>query len=397
MPRLSQFRLLTVHAGLHGLATTMAGGFVGAYLLKLGLGLPVALATYALLLTMRFGMRFLALRLVRRFGMKGALRAGTCVSALAFLPLLGADHLGLLLAWVTAVSLAEAVYWPVYHASTAATASGTGAFGRQVAERSAVGAVVSVVGPLTGGALLAGFGEAVGFGIAGLVLLLSLLPVGRMAVIEAGPVPTVRQSLSGDRVGMATFAADGWIASGLGFAWPMVLFASLGGSYEAFGAANAAAGLAGAAASIICGRAVDRGARERLLPVVCAAFATGFALRAASGWVPEAAILANASGAAIAGFYGPVVMSLIYERAKHSGAAYRFHIAAEAGWDAGAVSGLLVAATVAWLSPIPSLAVMPACLGVIALYLAARGPRRGAATARRGYVIGAVPLTPAGS
>jgi hypothetical protein len=191
----------------------------------------------------------------------------------------------------------------------------------------------------------------------------------------------MRESLSGDRTGMATFAADGWIASGLGFAWPMVLFASVGGSYEAFGAANAAAGLVGAVASILCGRAVDRGARGAPAAVVCAAFGVGFVLRAASGWVPEAAVLANASGAAIAGFYGPVVMSLIYERAKHSGAAYRFHIAAEAGWDAGAVSGLLVAATVAWLSPIPSLSVMPAALGVVALYLAARSPRRATAPA----------------
>src|SRR4051794_38322817 len=92
LPRFSQFRLLTAHSALFGLSTAMAGGFTGAYLLKLGLGLPLALATYAALLVMRFGMRFLALAVVRRLGMAGGMRLGACLGALALLPLLAADR-----------------------------------------------------------------------------------------------------------------------------------------------------------------------------------------------------------------------------------------------------------------------------------------------------------------
>ncbi len=388
MPRLSQFRLLTLHAGLFGLASAMAGGFVGAYLLKQGFGLPLALLTYAAILVVRFALRFVAMAVVRRVGMKGALRIGAALSALGFGPLLAAQEPLWLAVWIATVSMAEALYWPVYHASTAATAEGTGAFGRQVAERSMVGALISIVGPLTGGLLLAGFGEGVGFGIAALVCLLSLVPVGRMAPIEAGPVPGFRESLRGDRFGMATFAADGWMASGLGYAWPMILFASMGASYEAFGAASAAAGLVGAVASLVCGRAVDRGQRQRYLVIVCAALLGAFMLRAASAWSPLAALLANASGAAIAGFYGPVVMSVIYERSKRSGSAYRFHIAAEAGWDVGAISGLVVAAFVAWAAPVASLAVLPAALGIGAIYLLMR--ERRPATARLPAASGAL-------
>ena len=46
--------------------------------------------------------------------------------------------------------------------------------------------------------------------------------------------------------------------------------------------------------------------------------------------------------AAIVGLYGPVLYSAVYARARRSGAPYRFHLAAEAGWDCGAAGGLFV-------------------------------------------------------
>ena len=217
-------------------------------------------------------------------------------------------------------------------------------------------------------------GAAVDFGIAGALALLSLLPLLRIGAIPAGPVPGMRDSLRGiDRAGIATFAADGWISSGLTLAWPMVLFTALGSHFEAFGLANAAAGLVGAVAGITCGRAIDRGQRERYLLLVCVALGLGFALRACASWSPAAAALANASGAAVAGLYVPVLMSMIYDRAKGSGAAYRFHFAAEAGWDAGAATGCVAAALVAWWTTVPSLAVLPGLLGVLAIHRCARG------------------------
>jgi hypothetical protein len=369
---ISQFRLLTAHYCLNQLSTAVAGGFVGAYLLNRGFSLPQALAAYAVVLLTRFGLRFFALSVVRRLGYRGAMILGAGLWALQFGPLLRADEPVWLAAWVLVVSVAESLYWPVYHAAAAVTGGGASR-GRELGIRTALGTIVGVVGPLLGGFLLQRFGPAVDFGLAALVSAASALPIVLLGPIPAGPVPTVRESLRAmDLPGTITFAADGWMTSGLGLAWPMVLFLSLGAHFEALGLANAVAGLFGAGASLICGRAIDRGGRDRYLVVVSCGLLSAFALRACVSWSPLAGSIANASGAALMGLYAPVVMSVLYERAKSSGAAYRFHFAAEAGWDMGAASGCLAGAAVAWFTSVPSLALVPGALGVAVIYAGVR-------------------------
>jgi hypothetical protein len=164
----------------------------------------------------------------------------------------------------------------------------------------------------------------------------------------------------------------------------MILFTSLGFHYEVFGWSNAAAGLVGAVTGVLCGRAVDRGNRDTYVALVTAALLIGFGLRAGASWSPLAAAIANATGAAVTGLYVPVLLSVIYERAKRSGSAYRFHFSAEAGWDAGAAVGCLSAAVVAWFAPAASLAVLPAALGVLVLWRCLRGqPHPAAAPGRK--------------
>jgi hypothetical protein len=102
--------------------------------------------------------------------------------------------------------------------------------------------------------------------------------------------------------------------------------------------------------------------------MVSLALAAGFSLRIAAGWSPIAAAVANATGAAVMGVYIPVLMSYVYDRAKTSGTAYRFHFAAEAGWDFGAATGCLAAALVVVLTGIPSLGIVPGSLGIFVLY-----------------------------
>jgi MFS family permease len=374
----SLFRLLTLHFTLYQLASALAGGFVGAYLLKLGFSLPAALMAYAGLLLLRLVLRFAALSVVRNFGFKCALGAGVILAALQFLPLLHAKQPFWLVTWILVVAMAESLYWPVYHATTAVTGSDANR-GRELGLRTAIGAAIGIVGPLTGGFLMVTFGPMVSFTIGGMLALLSALPFLYMPEIPAGPIPGMRESLRAiDRLGLAAFASDGWMASGLALTWPMVLFVALGSHFEAFGMANAAAGVAGAVAGVVCGRAIDRGERERYLLLVCFALVVGFLLRASASWSPLAAALANASGAAIMGLYAPVLMSVIYDRAKQSGAAYRFHFTAEAGWDVGAAFGCMAAAAVAALSASLSLAVLPGMLGVAGVYLCARQPARSA-------------------
>jgi MFS family permease len=363
-----QVRLLTTHCGLYQLAVAIAGAFVGAYLLRLGYGLPTALVAFAALLALRFAVRFVSLSLVRRFGYRSAFVAGAGLTTLQFPLLIGADRLAWLWAWIILVAVAESLYWPIYHCAFA-TAGGGERRGRELGLRTAVVAVVGVVGPVCGGVLLARFPPAVDFAVATALMASSLLPLWLLEAIPAGPVPRPRESLElVDRLGTATFAADGYLSSGLVVAWPMVLFASLDSQFEAFGLVNAAAGLAGAATGLVCGRGIDRGHRRRYLILVAVALAVSFALRLGASWSPGAAALANITGAVINGLYGPVLMSVIYDRAKWSGAAYRFHFAAEAGWDAGAGVGCLAAAAVAWGTDVPSLALLPGVLGVPVIY-----------------------------
>jgi hypothetical protein len=118
---------------------------------------------------------------------------------------------------------------------------------------------------------------------------------------------------------------------------------------------------------------VDRGERDRYLLLVCVALAVGFMLRVGAGWSPLAATVANATGAAVMGLYVPVLMSVVYDQAKRSGEAYRFHFSAEAGWDIGAASGCLAAALLTWGTSLPSLAVMPGALGILGIFCCVRG------------------------
>ena len=284
-----QFRLLTLHFCLVQAAGALAGGFVGAYLLKLGFSMSAALLAYAGLLTMRFCLRFLSLGIVRRFGFKAALLLGTVLGAAQFVPLMRAGELPWLLTWLATVSIAESLYWPVYHAAVAVTGV-DGARGIELGIRTAAGTLVNVLGPFTGGILLSQFGAGVDFAIAGLFAASAALPILAMTQIRAGSVPDIRASLRGiDGRGTFVFAADGWMTSGLAFVWPMVLFISLGSNYTDFGLVNAGAGLVGAGMGLLCGRALDGHRRDRFTGLVCMALLASFALRIGASWSPLAA------------------------------------------------------------------------------------------------------------
>jgi MFS family permease len=363
-----QVRLLTIHCGLYQLATAVAGAFVGAYLLRLGYGLAMALVVFAALLALRFCVRIVSLALVRRFGYRAAFMAGAGLAALQFPLLIGAERPEWLWAWILLVAVAESLYWPIYHCAFA-LAGGGDRRGRELGVRAAVVAAVGVIGPVCGGILLGRYPAAVDFMLATVLMVSSILPLRLLGAIPAGPVPRIREALHlVDRLGTLTFAAEGWLSSGLVITWPVVLFVSLGSGYEAFGLANAAAGLVGAVAGIVCGRGIDHGQRRHYLVLVAGVLTFGFALRLAASWSPTTAAIANVTGAVITSLYVPVLMSVIYDRAKASGAAYRFHFAAEAGWDIGAGLGCLAAAAVIWATDVPSLGLLPAVLGVPAIY-----------------------------
>ena len=367
-----QFRLLTLHFGLYQFSCAMAGGFSGAYLLEQGFSLPLALAAYAAQLAVRFILRCFSLVLVRRIGVRWSMIAGAAVLAVQFWPLIHARDPRWLGVWLLLVALGEALYWPCYHSAVAMTGAPE-ARGRELGLRNAIGAVAGVVGPLLGGVLLQRFGAALDFGLAAAVTLGAIPPLLLMTPVKAGEIPALREAMRTiDRRSLTAFAADGFIAGGLIIAWPMALFVSLGSEYESLGIANALAGLVGAGVGLVAGRVIDAGRRDRALVWVSLALVASFAFRAFASWSLIAAHISNATGAAVIGVYTTVLMSLIYDRAKGSGAAYRFHFAMEGGWDAGAALGCLAGAAAAQATGVPSLATLPSVLGIWVMYQCVR-------------------------
>ena len=369
MTKPSPFMLMLMHLAFIQIAWASGGAFAGVYLLKVGFSLPQALAAYAGIMCVRFFLRFAGIEIVRCLGYRRALAVGTMLCAGEFFTLIGADSVPGLVGWILVSALAEACYWPLHHAVTAATCA-EGVRGRQIGLRQAVTALMSVAGPLLAGTLLARVGPATAFAASAAMCLAGLVPVLLMSEIAAGPVPSLRQALRGaDRLSALLFAMDGWICSGFIIAWALVLFGALGSSYEAFGWTGAAAAIASAAASLLCGRALDRGKRQRYLVLACAATAGSVLLRAFSFGSPTLSVIAALSGAAVPALYVPVTMSVIYGRAKASGRAYGFHLTLESAWDCGVVAGILAAACVALGSPVPSLCVLPSVLGVAVVYV----------------------------
>ena len=175
-----QFRLLTVHSIMWSLAMSLASGFVGAYLLRLGFSIAATITMYALLLTARFSLRCFMLPIVRRLGMRNAMLLGASIAAFQFLPLIRADEPLWLVVWVLVVSTGECLYWPICHAANAVS-GGRGRRGRQIALRQMANTVISVVAPIVGGMVLTQAGTRRGIRLGH-----NVLPVVHGAVAVVG-------------------------------------------------------------------------------------------------------------------------------------------------------------------------------------------------------------------
>jgi MFS transporter, DHA1 family, inner membrane transport protein len=149
-------------------------------------------------------------------------------------------------------------------------------------------------------------------------------------------------------LGVLMFLADGWIAAGFYFVWQMALFLALGESFRAYGGAMALAAVVGAASGLFLGRYIDAGHGGRAAWLAAGSLAAVIALRTGSSTDPLLAVVANAAGALVPALYVPTLMTAIYNQAKGSPCALRFHIATEGGWDAGAASACMAVAALLW-------------------------------------------------
>ena len=356
--------LLNLHYGVHSLALSGGGAFFAAFLLRAGVPPPMVLGSLALILVGRFLIRPSILPVARRWGLKPLVIAGTVISGLQY-PLLAEVHgVGWRLLALCAVSaVSDTIYWTSYHAYFASLGD-TEHRGHQIGAREAIAAIVGIVGPLATGWALTTLGPRVAFGATAVVLVLAALPIlGTRNVKVAQVAPgAFRAAIPG----VLMFAADGWTMAGLALVWPIALFLSLGESFTAYGGAMALAAFAGAATGLLLGRFIDAGHGSRAVWLAAASLILVTSFRAASYGNPVLAVAANAAGAFLPALYVPTLMTAVYNQARAAPCVLRFHIAAEGGWDAGAASACLVAASLLWAGAPISLAVLMSLLGVAA-------------------------------
>jgi DHA1 family inner membrane transport protein len=338
--------LLNLHYGIHTLALSGGGAFFAAYLLRSGVPAPAVLAALAAILAGRFVIRPFVLLPARRFGLKPLVIAGTVMTGLQY-PLL-AEVRGVgweLLALCAITSAGDTVYWTCYHAYFAALGDADHR-GHQLGAREAIAAIVGIVGPLATGWTLTTLGPRITFDATAVVLLLGALPIlGTRNVRVADAAPGAFRAAV---LGLLMFMADGWIAAGFFFVWQMALFLALGESFTAYGGAMALAALVGAVSGLLLGRYIDAGHGGRAVWLAAGSLGLVIILRTVSSTDPILAVVANAAGALVPALYVPTMMTAVYNQAKGSPCALRFHIATEGGWDAGAASGCIIVAALLW-------------------------------------------------
>ena len=314
------------------------------YLLRAGIPAPAALTVLMLILAGRFVIRPFVLVPARRFGLKPLVIAGTVMTGLQYPLLAEVRGVGWQLFALCTIS-SDTLYWTCYHAYFASLGDADHR-GHQLGAREALAAVVGIVGPLATGWTLTTLGPRTAFDATAIVLLLAALPIlGTRNVPVADAAPGAFRAAV---PGMLMFLADGWIVAGFYFAWQIALFLALGESFTAYGGAMALAALVGAVGGLLLGRYIDTGRGWRATWLAAASLVIVICLRAVGCTAPVLAVAANAAGALVPAFYVPTLMTAVYNQAKGSPCALRFHIAAEGGWDAGAASGCMMVAALLW-------------------------------------------------
>jgi MFS family permease len=363
--------LLNLHYGIHSIAMTGAGAFFAAYLLKAGLSAPGVFLTFAAILLGRFLIRPMIIGLAVRFGMRALIITGTLLSACQY-PLLALVHgTGPALYTLIAIgSVADTFYWPSYHAYFAALGDDEHR-GHQVSAREAIAALVGVVSPLVTGFLLVTLGPKIAFGLTALIVAAAAVPLvftPEIRIARAAP-GAYRASLPG----VLLFLGDGFTGGIYVFVWQIALFISLGENFMSFGGALAIAAVVGAVGGMVLGRYIDNSGGRRAVLIACSAVALVILVRAAATRNPALAIFANALSALGGCLYVPTVMTVVYTLAKGAPCTLRFHVAAEAGWDLGGASGLVLAASMSWLGAPLWAAILLALAGITFQFILLRG------------------------
>jgi len=336
---------LAAHYTLVSLALALAGTFFLVFLLSGGLPLAQIFLAFAAILALRFTLRPLVIVVASAIGLRRTLVLGTALGALPFLAIVLVRGIGPpLLAFCIVSSISQVFYWTCYHVFFGSLGD-SGHRGKQVGAREALVALAGVVGPAAGGLLLTNLGPWFAFGAAFAIQLAAIFPL--LAVEEPKIVrPAPAGAFAAAKIGIQLFFVDGWIQNSAVIAWSAVIFETLGARFDRFGWVLAAAALAGALGGMVLGRFMDMGHARRSVWLSAGILALGFVLKAMSGGHPVAVIAVAIATTAFSGLYIPYWMTAVYNAGKLAPCTFRFHFAAEGGWDAGGVVAGLIAAAI---------------------------------------------------
>lgn len=339
--------LINLHSAIAALAMGSGGAFWSVYLLKAGVSVPGILLALAATFLTRLALRSLLLPLAIRVGIRAVLILGTLLFGISYPFVLGVHGVGQgLYVLIMVTALADAIYWPSYHAYFGAVGDEEHR-GQQTGLREAISAVLGIAAPLTAAWVLINFGPRATFFATAAIQIAAALPLfwtPNVPVASSAP-GAFRYALRGAMI----FVGDGWVAAGYFITWQIALFLTLEQSYLAYGGALAIASLVGAVSGLVLGRLIDSGRGGQVLWLAIALIDAVILLRAFSGHHPWLAITANALGALNGCIYIPVMMTAVYNRAKRSPCIMRFNLVAEGGWDVGVSTGLSVTASLVWL------------------------------------------------
>jgi MFS transporter, DHA1 family, inner membrane transport protein len=342
-----RFNLIYIHAALQAFTSYGGEAFAFVYLLKAGIAVPVVLLSIGGLFGSRLLFRMIVLPLAKRMGLRNALILGILLEGSAY-PLLSqvTEADALLVAYLGVWAVSSSIYWTTYHAYVVLIGDGEHR-GAQVSAMEFVGTFMGIIAPVTTGLLLTWFAPIVAFGVVGLAMAASAIPLLFLPNLKIAPHADMPRETR--RLARLVMFTDGLRAGAFYFTWLIALFITLGSSFAAYGGALSLAGIAGAATGLFVGRSIDLGNGRRAAQIGFAVVAIAVLARAFLYPYVWGAVLANALAAVAWPIYATAFNSRVYALAQHSPCPLRFHIVAEGGWDLGTTTACFTSAGLIYL------------------------------------------------
>ncbi len=342
-----RFNLIYVHAALQAFTAHGGEAFAFVYLLKAGISVPVVLLSIGALFGSRLLFRKAVLPLAKRFGLRNALVLGIVLEGLTYPMLSQITGTGtLLVAYLAIWAVSSSIYWTTYHAYVVLIGDGQHR-GAQVSAMEFIGTFIGIVAPVTTGLLLTLFAPVVAFGVVGVAMICSAIPLLFLPNLKIADHAAMPQQTR--RTARLVMFTDGLRSGAFHFTWLIAMFITLGANFAAYGGALSLAGLAGAVMGLFIGKSIDLGKGRRAAQIGFAVLAVAVIARAVGYPYVWSAVAANAAAAIAWPIYATAFNSRVYALAQQSPCPLRFHIVAEGGWDLGTATACFASAGLIYL------------------------------------------------